>query len=109
MPLVCPSLSQSLSRPMALSRVVSRLTTSPTSSRLPSIAGRAPLPCPWRSVSQSTKTAAYCHFGRKPYTKEGRKYFEWENAKDLSKYKPMNSEQVTAELKASNYLTKWVD
>jgi S-adenosylmethionine synthetase len=54
-------------------------------------------------------TAAYCHFGRKPYTKDGMKFFEWENAKDLSKYKSMNSEQVAAELKASNYLTKWVD
>merc|ERR1712232_1288032 len=29
------------------------------------------------------ETAAYCHFGRQPYTKEGRKYFEWENAKDV--------------------------
>jgi len=55
------------------------------------------------------ETAAYCHFGREPYTKDGRKYFEWENAKDLSKYKGMNSAQVSAELKASNYLTKWVD
>merc|ERR1712054_233818 len=55
------------------------------------------------------ETAAYCHFGRKPYTKDGRKYFEWENAKDLSKFKGMNSEQVSAELKASNYLAKWVD
>merc|ERR1711912_14062 len=55
------------------------------------------------------ETAAYCHFGRKPYTKDGIKFFEWENAKDLSKYKGMNSEQVSAVLKASNYLTKWVD
>jgi len=55
------------------------------------------------------ETAAYCHFGREPYTKDGRKYFEWENAKDLSKYKGMTSSQVLAELKASNYLTKWVD
>jgi len=55
------------------------------------------------------ETAAYCHFGRKPYTKDGIKFFEWENAKDLSKYKTMNGEQVQAELKASNYLTKWVD
>merc|ERR1712199_71298 len=55
------------------------------------------------------ETAAYCHFGREPYTKDGKKYFEWENAKDLSKYKGMNSSQVSAELKASNYLTKWVD
>merc|ERR1712086_1233107 len=55
------------------------------------------------------ETAAYCHFGRKPYTKDGLKFFEWENAKDLSKYKGMNSDQVSAELKASNYLTKWVD
>merc|ERR1712039_725436 len=55
------------------------------------------------------ETAAYCHFGREPYTKDGRKYFEWENAKDLSKYAKMNSAEVSAELKASNYLAKWVD
>jgi len=55
------------------------------------------------------ESAAYCHFGRQPYTKDGIKFFEWENAKDLSKYASMNSEQVDAELKASNYLAKWVD
>jgi len=54
-------------------------------------------------------TAAYCHFGREPYTKDGIKFFEWENAKDLSKYKGMTTEQVAAQLKGSNYLTKWVD
>merc|ERR1712124_31277 len=55
------------------------------------------------------ETAAYGHFGREPYTKNGIKYFEWENAKDLKKYAGMNSEQVTTALKVSNYLTKWVD
>merc|ERR1712110_1200289 len=55
------------------------------------------------------ETAAYCHFGREPYTKDGVKYFEWENAKDLKKYAPMSSEQVTTALAESNYLTKWVD
>merc|ERR1712137_903620 len=55
------------------------------------------------------ETAAYCHFGREAYTKDGVKFFEWENAKDLSKYAPMTPAQVTAELKGSNYLTKWVD
>merc|ERR1712124_218621 len=55
------------------------------------------------------ESAAYCHFGREPVTKNGIKFFEWENAKDLSKYKSMTSEQVESELKASNYLTKWVD
>jgi len=55
------------------------------------------------------ESAAYCHFGREPVTKNGIKFFEWENAKDLSKYKTMNSEEVTAELKGSNYLTKWLD
>merc|ERR1712084_179790 len=55
------------------------------------------------------ETAAYCHFGREPYTKDGKKFFEWENAKDLSKYVSMDSAQVTAALKASNYLAKWVD
>merc|ERR1711907_505168 len=55
------------------------------------------------------ETAAYCHFGRKPYTENGIKFFEWESARDLSRYAPMGSAEVTAELAASNYLTKWVD
>merc|ERR1739845_63513 len=55
------------------------------------------------------ETAAYCHFGRAPYTKDGIKFFEWENAKDMSKYASMDSAQVTAALKGSNYLQKWVD
>jgi len=55
------------------------------------------------------ETAAYCHFGRKPYTKDGKKFFEWENTRDLSKYAKMSPEQVTAELGASTYLSKWVD
>merc|ERR1712176_1106254 len=55
------------------------------------------------------ETAAYCHFGRSPYTKDGKKFFEWENAKDMSKYAKMSSADVTAALKASNYLSKWVD
>merc|ERR1711939_37378 len=54
-------------------------------------------------------TAAYSHFGREPYTKDGCKFFEWENAKDLKKYSSMTSAEVGAALKASNYLTKWVD
>merc|ERR1712072_1516448 len=52
------------------------------------------------------ETAAYCHFGRQPYTKDGKKFFEWENAKDLSKFKAMNSEQVDAALKSSNHTAK---
>merc|ERR1711865_48818 len=55
------------------------------------------------------ETAAYSHFGRDPYTKNGIKFFEWENAKDLKKYEKMDSAKVTAELNSSNYLTKWVD
>eukprot|EP00929_Paragymnodinium_shiwhaense_P024953 TRINITY_DN1520_c0_g1_i6.p2 TRINITY_DN1520_c0_g1~~TRINITY_DN1520_c0_g1_i6.p2 ORF type:complete len:226 (+),score=51.46 TRINITY_DN1520_c0_g1_i6:58-735(+) len=55
------------------------------------------------------ETAAYCHFGREPYTKDGMKFFEWENAKDLKKYASMDSAKVGAALKGSNYLTKWVD
>merc|ERR1712144_189483 len=50
-------------------------------------------------------TAAYCHFGRQPYTENGIKYFEWENPKDLRTYAPMSSEQVGAALVSSNYLT----
>merc|ERR1711897_30747 len=55
------------------------------------------------------ETAAYCHFGREAVTKDGLKFFEWENAKDVSKYATMTPDQVLAELKSSNYLTKWVD
>jgi len=55
------------------------------------------------------ETAAYCHFGREPYTKDGIKFFEWENSKNLAKYSPWSSEQVAAALKGSNYLKKWVD
>merc|ERR1712166_911156 len=55
------------------------------------------------------ESAAYCHFGREAVTKDGKKFFEWENSKDCSQYKGMNSAQVSAALKSSNYLTKWVD
>merc|ERR1712122_216486 len=55
------------------------------------------------------ETAAYCHFGREPVTKDGTRFFEWENAKDLSKYKPLTPDQVQTELKGSNFLAKWVD
>merc|ERR1712056_144876 len=41
------------------------------------------------------ETAAYCHFGRGPCTKDGIKFFEWENSKDLSKFISMTSDQVT--------------
>jgi len=55
------------------------------------------------------ETAAYCHFGREAYTKDGIKFFEWENAKDLSKYSTWSSKQVSSALESSNYLMKWVD
>merc|ERR1712056_68486 len=55
------------------------------------------------------ETTAYCHFGREAYTKGGVKFFEWENAKDLSRYAVMSTKEVDAALKASNYLAKWVD
>jgi len=55
------------------------------------------------------ETAAYCHFGRTPYTKNGIKFFEWENAKDMSKYATMGGAQIKGLLEASPYLTKWVD
>merc|ERR1711977_48930 len=53
-------------------------------------------------------TAAYCHFGRAPYTENGMKYFEWENATDLSKFAAMTPDAIEGELKKSNYLQKWV-
>merc|ERR1711871_705625 len=44
-------------------------------------------------------TAAYCHFGREPYTEGELKFFAWEDAKDLSKYLKMSSSAVDKELK----------
>jgi len=57
------------------------------------------------------ESAAYCHFGRAPYTKDGIKFFEWENAKDLSKYASMSSADVIGERasKSADVLQKWVD
>merc|ERR1712194_622092 len=60
-------------------------------------------------LAKYQETAAYCHFGREAVTKNGIKFFEWENAKDLSKFKSMDGAQVQAELASSNYLKKWVD
>merc|ERR1712159_295573 len=54
-------------------------------------------------------TAAYGHFGRKPYTENGMKFFEWENPADLTKFSKLNAVEIQAQLEASNYLTKWVD
>merc|ERR1712226_252763 len=54
------------------------------------------------------ETAAYGHFGRAPVTKDGIKFFEWENARDLSKYSSMSSAEVASELTSSNFLAKWV-
>merc|ERR1711920_1056151 len=56
-------------------------------------------------------TAAYCHFGREPYTKDGMKFFAWEDAKDLSKYAGMSISAVEKEVAAGKdaILAKWVD
>jgi S-adenosylmethionine synthetase len=56
-------------------------------------------------------TAAYGHFGRKPYEQDGMKFFAWENAKDLSKYAAMALADVEAEYAGAEkaVLAKWVD
>jgi S-adenosylmethionine synthetase len=56
-------------------------------------------------------TAAYCHFGREPYTQGDLKFFEWERAKDLSKFATMTGAAIEKEIKAKSkeILTKWVD
>jgi len=56
-------------------------------------------------------TAAYCHFGREPYTEGGKKFFAWEDAKDLSKYTKMSATAIGKELEKekSTVLEKWVD
>merc|ERR1712166_1425577 len=57
------------------------------------------------------KTAAYCHFGREPFEKDGMKFFSWEDCVDLTKYASMSSEDVEKDVAAqkASILTKWVD
>merc|ERR1712176_150947 len=56
-------------------------------------------------------TAAYCHFGREPYTKDGIRYFSWEDPVDLSKYAAMSTAQIEKEVSSNKaaVLAKWVD
>ena len=56
-------------------------------------------------------TAAYCHFGREPFEKDGMTFFSWENAKDLSKYASMTGPAIAKELAKDKemVLKKWVD
>ena len=56
-------------------------------------------------------TAAYCHFGREPYTKDGIRYFSWEDPIDLSKYAGMSTAQIEKEVSSNKaaILKKWVD
>lgn len=56
-------------------------------------------------------TAAYCHFGREPFEKDGMTFFSWENDKDLSKYASMTGAAIAKELAKEKevVLKKWVD
>merc|ERR1711935_766080 len=57
------------------------------------------------------KTAAYCHFGREPFEKDGIKFFSWEDVVDLSKYTSMSEDDIEKECKdqKEEILKKWVD
>merc|ERR1711971_474610 len=54
-------------------------------------------------------TAAYCHFGREPFTKDGLKFFSWEDPVDLSKYASMSAGAVATEVATNKeaILKKW--
>eukprot|EP00629_Pelagomonadales_sp_RCC1024_P006303 CAMPEP_0119272754 /NCGR_PEP_ID=MMETSP1329-20130426/9037_1 /TAXON_ID=114041 /ORGANISM="Genus nov. species nov., Strain RCC1024" /LENGTH=473 /DNA_ID=CAMNT_0007272853 /DNA_START=40 /DNA_END=1461 /DNA_ORIENTATION=+ len=56
-------------------------------------------------------TAAYCHFGREPYTENGIRYFAWEDVVDLSAYASKSAADVEAEVAQNKaaILAKWVD
>merc|ERR1712125_184681 len=45
-------------------------------------------------------TAAYCHFGREPFTQGPLKFFAWEDVVPLDKYVNMPASAVAAELQA---------
>mmetsp|Transcript_15901 Transcript_15901/g.31177 ORF Transcript_15901/g.31177 Transcript_15901/m.31177 type:complete len:467 (+) Transcript_15901:26-1426(+) len=57
------------------------------------------------------ETAAYCHFGREPHTKNGCKFFEWENPKDMTKFATMSPSDIEGLVESSkaDVLAKWVD
>merc|ERR1712071_445271 len=57
------------------------------------------------------KTAAYCHFGREPFEKDGMRFFSWEDCVDLSKYSSMKAADVAKTVTDSQaaILKKWVD
>merc|ERR1711966_481256 len=46
-------------------------------------------------------TAAYCHFGRDPYTEGGKTFFAWEKVIDLSKYAKMSASAIAKDLTSS--------
>jgi len=56
-------------------------------------------------------TAAYCHFGRDPFEKDGMQFFAWEKVVDLNKYEGMTGAEVEKEVADNKevILTKWVD
>jgi len=56
-------------------------------------------------------TAAYCHFGREPFEKDGMKFFSWEKVVDLTKYASMSAADLEKDVAAqkASILTKWVD
>jgi len=56
-------------------------------------------------------TAAYCHFGREPYAKDGMEFFSWEKPVDMASYATMSSDEIEKEVasKQNEILTKWVD
>merc|ERR1712238_523833 len=57
------------------------------------------------------KTAAYCHFGREPFVKDGMRFFSWEDVVDLSKYAGMKVDAIKKECadQKEEILKKWVD
>merc|ERR1719231_1931071 len=56
-------------------------------------------------------TAAYCHFGRDPYTEGDKTFFAWEDPIDLAKYKSMTGSAIASEVvkNKATILSKWVD
>jgi len=56
-------------------------------------------------------TAAYCHFGRDPYTEGDKTFFAWEDPIDLKKYLSMTSSAIASDVakNKATILSKWVD
>ena len=74
-------------------RIPERVVEQTVDMPVPQIAGEivAPVPQFWEETGEVRQLSPlqHAHFGREPFGKDGRKYFDGEDSKDLIKYPPL--------------------